>query len=408
MRTKLLILLFVILCSCGRKKTDDSNDAGTLLKIDLLSEAGPAVTKLSEFASDIDYIPLQTTESSLMGNMRAKIVKVNNRIYIKNVNGLSSSGILCFDIDGRFLYKVENTGRGPGEYQFIGDFDVSSDNGFLVIKASSPSKLITYGITDTGFALQRSVSLGDPSPLRMAIVPESETVFLAIAPFQGNEQTLSLLVSPGGDTIYYKPNCYKYEMVRKMNYLASNEVLVYTIGNLVCFKEEFSDTVFYADAKDNSFKPRMILDAQGTLSTPAIRGGSESVGNNSTYIANIFETSRYVFYYYFTAGRTRYRVLFDRKTDKKYKLDIDNESNSKVQDDLCGGPGFNIDFISNYCSDDMLFSFVEAITLKNYVASEDFRNAKVKDQKKKDELRKLADSLKETDNPVLVAVTPKN
>jgi hypothetical protein len=55
-----------------------------------------------------------------------------------------------------------------------------------------------------------------------------------------------------------------------------------------------------------------------------------------------------------------------------------------------------------------LLSFVEAITLKNHFASEDFRNAKVKDPKNKDELKKFADSLKETDNPVLIAVTPKN
>lgn len=51
---------------------------------------------------------------------------------------------------------------------------------------------------------------------------------------------------------------------------------------------------------------------------------------------------------------------------------------------------------------------MEAITLKNHVASEDFRNAKVKDSKNKDELKKFADSLKETDNPVLIAVTTKN
>ncbi len=54
-----------------------------------------------------------------------------------------------------------------------------------------------------------------------------------------------------------------------------------------------------------------------------------------------------------------------------------------------------------------MFSFVDAITLKKYVASEDFKNAQVSDPKKKNELKKLADSLNETDNPVLIIVTPK-
>ena len=74
---------------------------------------------------------------------------------------------------------------------------------------------------------------------------------------------------------------------------------------MVCFKEEFSDTVFYVDAKDNSFKPRIIFDSHGTLMTPSMRGGSEPVGNNTTWVAYIFETSRYVFYWYFK-GNTKW------------------------------------------------------------------------------------------------------
>jgi hypothetical protein len=50
---------------------------------------------------------------------------------------------------------------------------------------------------------------------------------------------------------------------------------------------------------------------------------------------------------------------------------------------------------------------MDAMTLKKYVISEDFENALVKDPKKKSELKKLADSLNETDNPVLIIVTPK-
>lgn len=59
---------------------------------------------------------------------------------------------------------------------------------------------------------------------------------------------------------------------------------------------------------------------------------------------------------------------------------------------------------SRDCSGGMLFSFVEALTLKQYVNSEEFRNAKVSYPDKKEELKKLADSLDKTDNPVLIIV----
>lgn len=392
---------------CGRNSTNEKDNTSSVLRIDLLSESGSKVTKLSEFAENIEYISLQTTDSSLMGSVRHKIVYNGKRIYLKNTEGLSQASILCFDINGKFLFRIENTGRGPEEYTNIEDFDVSSNNEFLTILSSLNSKLLIYGITPIGFTFQRAIAFGDPKPYRISIIPETENVFLAIPPWRGTEPTLSLLINKVGDTIQFKPNSYQYKSVRKTGYRASNEMIVYSTGKFVCFKEEFSDTVFYVCVQDNLFKPRMILDSYGTLITPEVRAGSEPVGKHSNYIANIFETSRYVFYYYISSGPIRNRFLFDKKTNIKYKLVTDNESMSKLEDDLSGGPDFNIEFLNNYCSGNKLFSFVDAITLKKYVESDEFTNAKVKYTKKKEELKKLADSLTETDNPVLIVVTPK-
>lgn len=398
MRIILFLFLLFTFCSCGRKNFGEKDNANSVLKIDLLSEPGAKITKLTEFAANIEYIPLQTTESSLMGNIRRKIVNTDDRIYIINVDE-----ILCFDTDGIFLMKLQRKGRGPEEYTDIADFDVSPDNKIMTILSSLNHELLVYGITDTGFIFQRSVTLKDPIPYRVNIVPETDKLFLAIPPWRGTETTLSLLINSIGDTILFKPNCYKYEMIRKMNSWALNEMLVYSIGNKVCFKEAFSDTVFYVDLKDYYFKPRVILDSHGTLVTPEIRGGSETSGNHTNYIANIFETARYIFYYYISSGLKRNRFLFDKKTKTKYRLDIESE----LKDDLSGGPNFNIEFLKYYCSGGKLFSFVEAITLKKYIDSEEYRNAKVRDPNKKEELKKLVDSLDETDNPILVIVTPK-
>jgi hypothetical protein len=406
MRTRLLFFLLIIFCSCGRKCANDTINADSIIKIDLLSEPEFKVKKLSELAANIEYIPLQTTESSLMGSVRHKIVNIDKRIYIKNIEGISRASILCFDMDGKFLFEIENTGRGPEEYTNIEDFDVSSDNKFLTILSSLIHKLLVYGISDTGFTFQRSITLKDPAPYRVSMVPETDKAFLAMPPWLGTEPTLSLLINTIGDTIHLKPNCYKYKMVRKMNYRASNEMLVYSIRNMVCFKEEFSDTVFYVDTKDNSFRPRIIFDSHDTFFTPEMRGGSETSGNQTNFIANLFETSRYLFYWCGTTDN-RKRILFDKKTNTKHKLNTDSELKSELKDDLSGGPDFNIEFFNNYCSGGKLFSFIDAITLKKYVAGEDFKNAKVRDSKKKNELRKLAESLNETDNPVLIIVTPK-
>ena len=418
-----LALLLIVLFSCDRKSTNDTSKTDSIIKIDLLSKAEFTVNKLSEIATDIEYIPLQTTQSSLIASFVLKTVSINDRIYLRN-SGLGGE-ILCFDLDGKFLFKLQNTGRGPEEYTSITDFDVSSDNKILNIISSVDRKLLVYGISETGFTFKRSVTLGDPAPRKVRIVPETSNAFVAIPPWSGTEPTLSLLINTFGDTIHFKPNCYKYKMVRKRNFRALNEMLIYSLGNMVCFKEAFSDTVFYVDVKDNFFKPRIIFDSYGTLYTPEMRGNPGIPDDHTSFITSIFETSRYVFYSYGTRETRNsdppiVNVFFDKRTKKKFKLDVEfffetifgnpvKTPMNKLNDDLIGGPGFTvrIDLWDINCSSGKLFSFVDAITFKKYVESEDFANVKVKYPKKKDELKKLADSLEETDNPVLIVVTPK-
>lgn len=399
MKKILLVSLTMIFCFCGRKGADEENSVN-VLKIDLLSEPLSEIKNLSELASDIRYVPLQTTENSLMSGFSRKVVKAGDRFYIH-----CRQEILCFDSGGKFLFKLSNEGRGPQEYNFIDDFDISTDSRFLAVL--SHSTILMFSISEEGFDYKSAVKLKEPMPFRMGIVPESHNMFLAVAPWSGTEPSLSLLVGPGGDTISFKPNFYKYTMNRTSNYQAINEMVVYSAGREVCFKEEFSDTVFSIDAKNNSFKPRIIFDSHGTLITAEMRGGNESYGTNTNYIANVFETPRYVFYWHGTKEKHN-RILFDKSTGTKSKLDMDNEAKSYVKEDIGGGPNFNVDFLNYYCSGGQLFSFVEAITLKKYVESDDFRNAKVSDEHRKDDLKRTANSLKETDNPVLVVVSPRD
>jgi hypothetical protein len=88
-------------------------------------------------------------------------------------------------------------------------------------------------------------------------------------------------------------------------------------------------------------------------------------------------------------------------------LDIDSERKSPLVDDLGGGPDFNMYFNVYSFNGDMLFSFIEAHALKKHVASEEFKNAKVKYPEKKERIKKLSDSLDDMDNPVLVMVRLK-
>ncbi len=72
--------------------------------------------------------------------------------------------------------------------------------------------------------------------------------------------------------------------------------------------------------------------------------------------------------------------------------------------DLDGGPGFRPGTIRN---DSTIVSWIEALDFKEYIASDAFKESNPIYPEKKRELEKLANSLKETDNPVLILVKLK-
>lgn len=416
MRTKLLIFAMIFLYSCGSKRSSDSSNSDSIIRIDLLSEPKATVTKLSEFAANVEYIPLQTTKNSLLGEFVLKIVNADNKFYIRN-SGLGGE-IMCFNGNGKFLFKLQNLGRGPEEYTSITDFDVSSDNKELTVLSSVDRKLLVYSISDTGYSFKRSLSMKEPLPLTIGMVPKTDYAFLAIEPWNITAPTLSLLINSNGDTIHHKPNCYGSRQDKRGGF--TRTALIYRGENILCFKEIFSDTVFYVDVKDRFFKPRIIFDTHSTLVTPEIWGHPERAGEHFTSIFGINEISRYIYYYYWENRSFNCR-FFDTLTKTIYKMDTGsflatianiprNEDRVKFKDDLNGGPDFTQDirFLNSHCSGGKMFSLVDAITLKNYVLSEDFKNAKIRNPKKKIELKNLADSINETDNAVLIVVTPKD
>ncbi len=72
--------------------------------------------------------------------------------------------------------------------------------------------------------------------------------------------------------------------------------------------------------------------------------------------------------------------------------------------DLDGGPNIWPKTIKD---DNTIISWVDAFQLKAHVASETFKNSTPKYPEKKKLLEKLANSLKETDNPVLMMIRLK-
>jgi hypothetical protein len=94
---------------------------------------------ISEISSHIDYIQLETSVESLIGQIRQVKIK-NGNIFILD----KTQAILMFDISGKFIRKIGSIGQGPGEYITIFDFLVSDSSIYTMDRIQL--KIIKYDL----------------------------------------------------------------------------------------------------------------------------------------------------------------------------------------------------------------------------------------------------------------------
>jgi hypothetical protein len=390
MRTKLFIILMIVFCSCGRKNNTVQIDPTVKTKeINLVSKPDSIFTNISSVASDIEYIPLQ---SSAYTRIRAidKIISQGNRIYI-NIIG----NILCFNDKGHFLYQLYVKGKVKEENVVaIFDFDIDKYDTTLIVLYGN--KLLQFKNIGSQFVFIKTIKLGILSPSKLNFVPGTNNILLSTIRVKGNWPSSNLLISLNKDILSSKSYYFKRFDPIKNNFW--DEFIHYHFDNKLHFKERFNDTIFSINDESNKFTPAIILNSR--LSST----NSDNINNPEYFrllprVVNIFEVPRYLFYVYNFSGRS-YQIFYDKHNEKKYEL---NTWNGFLKDDITAGPDIDPEF----CSNGKIYSWIGARELKKIIKSEDFAKAQVKNTQKKKKLKKLADSLKETDNPVLIVVTPK-
>lgn len=110
MRYLFLFLFSLVLLSCS-SGTDKGVMSSGYTVIDVGSDVGKGrVVDLSEIASDITYIPLESKSDSFIGGVPVVFFE-NERIYVK-----SGRSFIVFDKSGKYLFTFDRRGRGPEEY----------------------------------------------------------------------------------------------------------------------------------------------------------------------------------------------------------------------------------------------------------------------------------------------------
>ena len=119
-------------------------------------------------------------------------------------------------------------------------------------------------------------------------------------------------------------------------------------------------------------------------------------------IEDIFEVPKFILYTYShhypqNEKYTLYhKIVYNKVTGRKLHVDI----NKDLKNDLCGGP----DFYPLFVSGDTYYSWSYGSDLKKCIESEVFNKAKVQNPDRKDFLKNLANSLRDRDIVLIVAL----
>ena len=388
MKAFILVFFGLILFSCDNEKNS------TIRTIDVVASY-PEIKNLSEIATDINYLPLETRPEALMRFVN-NLKVTDTKYYINTVLEL-----LCFDKSGKFLYKLDQQGRGPKEYVYLTDYDINPGKKQVMVLTSG--KLIFYNENDTGFLYSKAIDL-KLRPGYCDFIPGQDNVLLSFSASTGENKFQCVVINQQGDTLSKKLNYNAFKRISKVQMGFSIDNVIIRNDETLRIKGFLTDTMFTI-SNDYRFTPYMILntadkgittDFLANVPPPDMNSGSPAAA--FLMLSEILETERLLLYrYYFQ--KQGYWVVYDKSSGETSQFD----SKVLLKDDISGG--LNIE--PKFCYDGMLYSWTDALKFKEYMS----KNAAIQNDLKKPEraaeLRKIAEKIKEDDNHILIAITPK-
>lgn len=386
----LLILFTAILFISGCTGGKESSIPG----INILESPDAEMKNISEIGTDVRYIPLETTAKNAIRFIR-EIRFVSQKFYV-----YAAAEVLCFDKDGKYLYKLSRQGKGPEEYLYLSDFDLIPAKKQLVVLTGD--NLQYYAETDTGFQFVKTVNLTDRAQA-INFLPGSEDILVNYNLSLGTSKKMAAVVSPDLDTLARFPNRYAFTKVNPKIVMAFNYEHLFLINDgKLQYKCIFNDTVFELNKK-LLFNPELVINTEGKLMTKEYLEGvmdMETAGMSYKYVqvTDLKMIGGLYFIKYSYEKAPQYRI-YDPESARMYSID----PKTFLTDDISGGVGID----PKTEIDGVLYSWTEALTLKTRIAGDDFKNAIVKNPERKTELEKLGSRLQDTDNQVLIAVTLK-
>ena len=308
--------------------------------------------KVSHLGKNIRYVPLETNESSLIGQSWS-IRLLEDKILVS-----SKDGNLLFDRQtGKFLRKVSGMGQGPQEYNSYIPF-IHPETGDIYFNRT-PKKMIRFN-QDGKFLGELALPFEWNSGTYLtfdgkhALAPTSRYIYRFDADAQINDSiTLPL---PGRDldvngiesvfSLVGKAaqmmgvgmfgvngiTAVRYKSRERMEIMPSYYPSIYRLEGETCFHEAYNDTIF--SIKGNQLSPRWVFN-MGEYHFPRELYGNVKESLDRIVVTYATENERLLFFQcakgWFAEGKLNvYNAIYNKKENTL----LMNDKNEGFTDDL--------------------------------------------------------------------------
>ena len=382
------IMVFVLCVQCTEPQKSDLEKIPFAEGIERIQEVN-----VSEIASDIRYIPLETTPDCLLGRDLYDIAFCGEYLFVRG-----DFQLYQFTSEGKFIRQIGKEGQGPEEYLKIGSVKYDAQKREIYVNDLLANKIKVYSFNG---AFLRDILTGDGELLIHYDVNNKLFYTCPMFFFHKQEADELIVYNEKGEKQYTFP-FQRNKDIQYPGFIFTNTI-IYTYAGKLYSKNPLELTVFQLNGHEKkpvyqldlgryeklNWLDDMIVKKEGDMGFGEVN--KEAEDKISFY--DIFELPNYICFHYLQ--RQRCFAWYDKVQDKVYRIRGRNANIDGFTDDLQNG----YPVLPRFYTDNQIIGYVSAAVLLEEVKNKD---------NLKEPLKQVVDKLVEDDNPVLQVIMMKN
>lgn len=376
----LFVLLFTLPLSCKKQDngktipqinpTETATEAqnSPIYSIDLKKAINSAIKQeipFSELFSQIEYVPLETNDSSLL-NSKSRFFSMEqaltNEIIIANMKMFNRK-------DGHYIQDILSRGQGPQEYGYVFSVVADDEQKEIYIYDNSNLKMHVVGYDNT---YKKFYGIGDDAALlslgegNIVITNQKSLNTRRDAFYILNVNSGKILykrISPALNGIQKLSDCPRIEQTDAYTAICGHIGFKHWIyQNKLHYYDALTDSVYTMDTTNNQ------MEAIGYIDTEPLRYSPDDPQKYRWFLNAIYEGQEILWINlsdldFINKKFDQYHIFYNKKTSKVKSLKLEGDGIG-FKNDLDQG----ITFIPRKSYSDYMYGFISADKIKDYIA----------------------------------------